>query len=255
MEARIGRIRSMKGKQRIAMLTAYDYFTAKVLDEAGIDIILIGDSLGMVILGYDNTLSVTMEDMLRHTGAVVRGTKNALTVADLPVGTFDNNESAVLNAEALIKIGVDAVKIENKPEIARFLVENGIQVMAHVGLTPQTKEFKVQGKNEEGAKEIMLLAKQCEQAGCFSIVLEGIPRDLAKNITKSLSIPTIGIGAGPECDGQVLVTNDMLGLYAKISPKFVKRYAALGEEMRNAFKHYIREVKEGNFPEDKHSFH
>src|SRR3989344_6226409 len=157
------KIKSMKGKEKIAMLTGYDYFSSKMEDDAGIDIILIGDSLGMVVLGYDNTLSVTVEDIMRHTSAVARGTKNALIVADLPVGSFDNNEDAALNAEALIKVGADAVKIENKPEIAKFLTENGIQVMAHVGLTPQTKEFKVQGKNEEDAKEIMRLAKECEE--------------------------------------------------------------------------------------------
>ena len=255
MKTTIEKIKSMKGREKIAMLTGYDYFTSKMEDEAGIDIILIGDSLGMVILGYENTLSVTMEDMLRHTGAVARGTKKALIVADMPAGSFDDKETAALNAEALIRLGADAVKIENKPEIAKFLVENDIPVMGHVGLTPQTKEFKVQGKDEESAKEIMELAKQCEEAGCFSAVLEGIPRDLAKKITESTSMPTIGIGAGPDCDGQVLVSNDMLGLYDKLSPKFVKRYAELGKEMKKAFENYIKEVKEGRFPEDKHSFH
>lgn len=255
MKTTVEKIKSMKGKEKIAMLTGYDYFSAKMEDEAGIDIILIGDSLGMVVLGYDNTLSVTMEDILRHTGAVVRGCKNALIVADMPAGSFDTKEDAVLNAESLIKTGADAVKIENKPEIARFLVENNIPVMGHVGLTPQTKELKVQGKDAEAAKEIMKEAKRCEEAGCFSIVLEAMPRELAKRITESVSIPTIGIGAGPDCDGQVLVSNDMLGLYDKLSPKFVKRYAELGIPMKEAFKNYIKEVKEGKFPEDRHSFH
>ncbi|MBI2208579.1 3-methyl-2-oxobutanoate hydroxymethyltransferase [Candidatus Woesearchaeota archaeon] len=255
MKTTVEKIKSMKGKEKIVMITGYDYFTSKMEDEAGIDIILIGDSLGMVVLGYENTLSVTMEDMLRHTAAVVRGAKKAFIVADMPVGTFDNNEDAALNAEALMKVGADAVKIENKPEIAEFLVGNNIPVMGHVGLTPQTKEFKVQGKDEESANEIMQLAKQCEKAGCFSVVLEGIPRDLAKKITESTSIPTIGIGAGPDCDGQVLVSNDMLGLYDKLSPKFAKRYADLGIEMKKAFQNYIKEVKEKKFPEDKHSFH
>ena len=255
MKTTVEKIKSMKRKEKIAILTGYDYFTSKMEDEAGIDIILIGDSLGMVVLGYDNTLSVTVEDIMRHTGAVARGTKNALIVADMPVGTFDNDEDAALNAEALMKVGADAVKIENKPEIAKFLVENNIPVMGHIGLTPQTKEFKVQGKDEGGAREIMELAKQCEEAGCFSVVLEGIPRDLAKKITDAIKIPTIGIGAGPDCDGQVLVSNDMLGLYDKLSPKFAKRYAELGKEMKKAFEAYIREVKESKFPEDKHSFH
>ena len=255
MKTTVEKIKSMKGKERIAMLTGYDYFTSKMEDDAGVDIILIGDSLGMVILGYENTLSVTMEDMLRHTGAVARGTKNALIVADMPVGTFDNNEDAALNAEALMKVGADAVKIENKPEIAKFLVENNIPVMGHIGLTPQTKEFKVQGKDEKTAKEIFELAKKCDEAGCFSLVLEGIPRDLAKKITDAIKIPTIGIGAGPDCDGQVLVCNDMLGLYDKLSPKFAKRYNELGIEMKKAFEAYIKEVKGGKFPEDKHSFH
>lgn len=255
MKTTIEKIKSMKGKEKISMLTAYDYFTAKMEDEVGIDIILIGDSLGMVVLGYENTLSVTVDDILRHTGAVVRGTKNALVVADMPAGSFDNKETAALNAEAFIKTGADSVKIENKPEIARFLVKNNIQVMGHIGLTPQTKEFKVQGKDEETANKLIKEAKECEKAGCFSLVLECVPLELAKKITESISIPTIGIGAGPHCDGQVLVVNDMLGLYDKFSPKFVKKYADLSKEMKTAFENYIKEVKESKFPEDKHSFH
>ena len=255
MKTTTEKIKSMKGREKIGMLTAYDFYTAKIEDEAGIDIILIGDSLGMVILGYENTLSVTMEDSLRHTGAVARGTKNALIVADMPINSFDNKELAALNAEALIKSGADAVKIENKPEIAKFLVDNGIPVMGHVGLTPQTKERKVQGKDEESANEIFKLAKQCEEAGCFSLVLECIPRDLARKITQSISIPTIGIGAGPDCDGQVLVSNDVLGLYDRLNAKFVKKYADLSIEMKKAFQAYIKDVKEQKFPEDRHSFH
>ena len=256
MKTTTEKIKSMKGREKIGMLTAYDFFTAKIEDEAGIDIVLIGDSLGMVVLGYENTLSVTMEDSLRHTGAVVRGTKNALIVADMPVNSFDNKELAALNAEALIKSGADAVKIENRPEIAKFLVENGIQVMGHIGLTPQTiTEFKVQGKTEEAAERLLEFAKQCEKAGCFSLVLECVPRDLAKKITQSISIPTIGIGAGPDCDGQVLVCNDMLGLYDRLNPKFLKKYAELSVEMKKAFQAYIKDIKEQKFPEDKHSFH
>lgn len=256
MKKTIEKIKSMKGKEKITMLTAYDYSTAKYMDEAGIDIILIGDSLGMVVLGYQNTLSVTMEDMIRHTGAVARGTKNALIVADMSAYSYDNNETAALNAEALIKSGADTVKIENKPEIAKFLVENKIDVMGHIGLTPQTAtSFKVQGKDEETANKLLKLAKELEQAGCYSIVLECMPLHLAKEITESISIPTMGIGAGHYCDGQVLVTNDILGLYDRLSPKFVKKYADLGKEMKKVFEDYIKEVKENKFPRDEHSFH
>lgn len=256
MKTTVSKIKSMKGREKITMLTAYDYSTAKAMDDVGMDIILIGDSLGMVVLGYENTLSVTMEDMLRHTGAVSRGTKNALIVADMPAKSYNDNETAALNAEALIKSGADTVKIENKPEIAKFLVENKFEVMGHVGLTPQTiTDFKVQGKEEEAANKIIKMAKDLEEAGCYCIVLEGIPRDLAKKITQTISIPTIGIGAGTDCDGQVLVVNDMLGLYDKFTPKFVKKYAELGEEMKTAFQNYIKDVKEVKFPEDKHCFH
>lgn len=256
MKTTIDRIKSMKGKEKISMLTAYDSSTAKYMDEAGIDIMLIGDSMGMVVLGYKNTLSVTVEDIMRHTGAVARGTSNALIVADLPAGSYDDNETAALNAEALIKSGADTVKLENAPEIAKFLVENKIDVMGHVGLTPQTiTDFKVQGKEEEAANRIMKMAQDLEAAGCYCVVLEGIPLDLGKRITETLKVPTIGIGAGPYCDGQVLVVNDMLGLYDAFTPKFVKKYAHLAEDMKKAFENYIKDVKEGKFPEDKHSFH
>ncbi|MBI2651193.1 3-methyl-2-oxobutanoate hydroxymethyltransferase [Candidatus Woesearchaeota archaeon] len=256
MKATISKIRSMKGKEKITMLTAYDYFTAKAMDEEGIDIILIGDSLGMVVLGYENTLSVTVDDIMRHTGAVARASKNALIVADMPVNSYNDNESAALNAEAFIKSGADNVKIENNPEIAKFLVENNFEVMAHIGLTPQTiTDFKVQGKEKSSEIKLINLAKELENAGCYSIVLECVPAMLAKKITESISIPTIGIGAGPYCDGQVLVVNDILGLYDKLSPKFVKKYADLGKEMKNAFKSYIKDVKQGNFPKEEHSFH
>ena len=246
----------MKGREKISMLTAYDCSTAKYMDEAGIDIILIGDSMGMVVLGYKNTLSVTVEDIMRHTGAVARGTSNALIVADLPANSYDSNETAALNAEALIKSGADNVKIENEPEIAKFLVENKIDVMGHVGITPQTvTDFKVQGKEKETANKIIKMAKDLEEAGCYCIVLEGIPLDLGKRITEALKVPTIGIGAGPYCDGQVLVVNDMLGLYDAFTPKFVKKYAHLAEDMKKAFKDYVKDVKEEKFPEDKHCFH
>jgi len=256
MKTTIEKIKSMKGRENIAVLTAYDYPTAKAMDECGVDIILIGDSLGMVVLGYENTLSVTMDDMLRHTGAVARGTKNALIVADMPANSYNDKEMAALNAEALIKSGADTVKIENEPEIAKFLVDNKIDVMGHIGLTPQTAtDFKVQGKDKETADKLIRLAKELEKAGCYSVVLECIPSELAKRITKSISIPTIGIGAGPYCDGQVLVVNDILGLYDKFSPKFVKKYADFGKDMKAAFEKYTEDVKEGKFPEDRHSFH
>ena len=256
MKTSIQKIKSMKGKEKIAVLTAYDYSTAKTMDEAGIDIILIGDSLGMVVLGYENTLSVTMEDMMRHTGAVARGTKNALIVADMPANSYNDKEMAALNAEALIKSGADTVKIENEPEIAKFLVDNNIEVMGHIGLTPQTAtNFKVQGKDKETADKLIRLAKELEEAGCYSIVLECVPVELAKKIMESVSIPTIGIGAGPYCDGQVLVSNDMVGLYDRLSPKFVKKYADLGKDMKKAFLQYTQEVKGKRFPKDEHSFH
>jgi 3-methyl-2-oxobutanoate hydroxymethyltransferase len=256
MKTTISKISSMKGMEKITVLTAYDYFTAKTMDEVGIDIIMIGDSLGMVVLGYDSTLSVTVEDIMRHTGAVARGTSNALIVADMPINSYNDKESAALNAEAFIKSGADSVKIENKPEIAKYLVENKISVMGHIGLTPQTAtNFKVQGKDEETANKLINLAKDLEVAGCYSLVLECVPSGLAKKITEIISIPTIGIGAGPNCDGQVLVANDILGLYDKLSPKFVKKYADLGNDMKGAFANYIKDVKEEKFPEDKHCFH
>ena len=248
-------IKSMKSRQKIVVLTAYDFPTAKLM-EGIVDIVLVGDSLGMVILGYENTTKVTIDDMIRATGAVARACKNALIVGDLPFGTYDNEKDALKNAKLLLEAGANAVKIENKPEITEFLVNNGIEVMAHIGLTPQTiTSFKVQGKNEGDAKKLLDLAKACNKAGCFSIVLECVPLDLAKTITESISIPTIGIGAGIHCDGQVLVTHDILGLFEAFKPKFVKRYAEIGKEMRKAFEQYAKEVREGKFPSDEFSFH
>ena len=255
MKTTIAKIKSMKGKEKIAMLTAYDCFTAKTMDGAGIDLILIGDSLGMVVLGYENTLSVTVDDMLRHTGAVVRGTKNALIVADMPTGSYGDNETAALNAEAFIKLGADAVKIENKPEIAKFLVENNFPVMGHIGLTPQTlTDFKVQGKDEETANKLIYLAKESEDAGCFSLVLECVPMQLAKKITENISIPTIGIGAGLFCDGQVQVFHDLLGLFSDFAPKHAKKYANLAEVITEAVSDYVGDVQTQAFPTDEQSF-
>ncbi|MBI3026501.1 3-methyl-2-oxobutanoate hydroxymethyltransferase [Candidatus Woesearchaeota archaeon] len=248
-------IKSMKSKQKIVMLTAYDYPIAKLMDGI-VDIALVGDSMGMVVLGYENTAKVTIEDIARATGAVGRACKNALVVGDLPLGTYENRKDALKNANLLLKSGANAVKIENKPEIAEFLVNKGIDVMGHIGLTPQTiTNFKVQGKYEEDAKKIMDLARNCDKAGCFSIVLECIPLNLAKKITETISIPTIGIGAGVHCDGQVLVTHDILGLFESFKPKFVKRYAEIGNEMRKAIGQYAREVRDGKFPSDEFSFH
>ena len=248
-------IKSMKSKQKIVMLTAYDYPTAKLMDGI-VDIILIGDSMGMVVLGYENTTKVTMQDITRATEAVARGAKNSLIVGDLPLGTYDNEKNALKNANLLLKAGAGAVKIENKPEIAEFLAKKGINMMGHIGLTPQTiTNFKVQGKDEENAKKLLEEAKAMDNANCFSLVLECIPMGLAEKITKAISIPTIGIGAGIHCDGQVLVTHDILGLFEMFKPKFVKRYAEIGKEMRKAFDQYANEVREGKFPSDEYSFH
>lgn len=248
-------LKSMKSKQKIVMLTAYDFPTAKLMNGI-VDIILVGDSLGMVVLGYDNTTKVTMQDMLRATGAVARGAKNTLIVGDMPIGAYENEKDALKNAKLFLEAGAHAVKIEKKPEIAKFLVRNGIEVTGHIGLTPQTiTSFKVQGKDKESAEKILKEAKQLDKAGCFSLVLECIPLPLAKTITKSVSIPTIGIGAGIYCDGQVLVTNDILGLYGDFKPKFLKRYAEIGQEMKKTFEEYAKDVREGNFPSDEHSFH
>ena len=256
MKITVEKIRAMKGRERISMLTAYDYSTAKVMDQAGIDIVLIGDSLGMVVLGFDTTQKVTMQDMIRHTGAVARGIKNSHIVADMPYKSYDNEKDALKNAKLLLEAGADSVKTEKKPEIAGFLVKNGINVMGHIGLTPQTiTNFKVQGKDYETAKKIKEEAIALEKAGCYSLILECIPMRLAKDITKAVKIPTIGVGAGPYCDGQVLVINDMLGLFTDFKPKFVKRYAELSSIMKKAVEDYNKDIKERKFPDDEHSFH
>lgn len=248
-------IRDMKGKERIAMLTCYDSASAALMDGT-VDLILVGDSLGMVMLGYESTGKVTMDDMLRAAGAVSRGAHDTLIVGDMPLGTYGTEKDALRNAWKFLEAGAHCVKIERRPDIAAFLAAQGIGVMGHIGLTPQTiADFKVQGKHKEDAERLVDEAKQMDEAGCFSLVLECIPLELAKIITSSVSIPTIGIGAGPHCDGQVLVMHDMLGLYQKFQPKFVKRYAELGEEMKKAFARYRDEVKSGKFPEDRHSFH
>ncbi|MGA9519319.1 MAG: 3-methyl-2-oxobutanoate hydroxymethyltransferase [Trichococcus sp.] len=249
--------------ERLTMLTAYDYSTAKLIDASGIDSVLVGDSLGMVMLGYEDTLSVTMEDMIHHTKAVARGVKDALVVSDLPFMSYQTSVyDAVSNAGRLIKEGrAQAVKLEGGLEVCpqiKAIVEASIPVMAHIGLTPQSVNafggFKVQGKDEEAARSLIEQAKAVEAAGAFAVVLECIPAKLADLITKSISIPTIGIGAGNGCDGQVLVYQDMLGLYSDFTPKFVKRYAEIGPQMQTAIEGYISEVKSGAFPAAEHTF-
>ena len=249
--------------EKIAVLTAYDYPFAKLMDGAGIDAILVGDSAGSVFSGYDNTLPVTMEEMLYHTRAVLRGTKEAMIIADMPFMSYQISiPEAKANAGRLIKEGgAQCVKLEGGEPMAetiRAIVDIDIPVMAHIGLTPQSIHrmggFKVQGKKIEQAKRLLADAKAVEEAGAFAVVLEAIPHDLAKEITESLTIPTIGIGAGAACDGQVLVIHDILGLCDKYSPKFVKRYADISETISSGIGSYISEVKSGVFPGSEHSF-
>lgn len=249
--------------EKITMLTAYDYSTAKLVDECGVNTILVGDSLGMVMLGYEDTLSVTMEDMIHHTAAVTRGAKNALVVGDMPFMSYQTSVyDAVVNAGRLMKEGrCQAVKLEGGASVCpqiKAITEASIPVVAHIGLTPQSVNafggFKVQGKSEADARRLIEEAKAVEEAGAFAIVLECIPAKLAKLITESVSIPTIGIGAGADCDGQVLVYQDMLALFSDFKPKFVKHFANAGEVMKRGFMDYIKEVKEGTFPAAEHTF-
>lgn len=245
------------------MLTAYDYTTAKLVNEAGIHSILVGDSLGMVCLGYEDTISVTMEDMIHHTRAVSRGAGDALVIADMPFMSYQTSVyDAVVNAGRLMKEGhVQAVKLEGGKEVCpqiEAIVKASIPVCAHLGLTPQSIHafggFKVQGKGEEAARKLLEEARAVEAAGAFAVVLECVPEALAKLITEKISIPTIGIGAGAGCDGQVLVYQDMLGMYADFAPKFVKVFAPVGEEMKKGFAAYKKEVQEGSFPAAEHTF-
>src|SRR6202140_2068480 len=255
---------SPTNQKKIVSLTAYDYPTARLLDESGVDIILVGDSLGMVVLGYESTLPVTLDEMLHHVRAVRRGTQRALLVADMPYGSFHVSiEESVRNAMRLVKEGgAEAVKVEGgerRIELIARLVEAEIPVMGHVGLTPQSFNalggFQVQGKTEEAGEQLLRDARAVEAAGAFSIVLESIPRELAARITGKLHIPTIGIGAGPDCDGQVLVINDLLGLSFGHKPKFTRRYADVGEIISRAAAEYCRDVRQGSFPSDEESYH
>jgi 3-methyl-2-oxobutanoate hydroxymethyltransferase len=258
-------VRAMKNKSRIGMLTAYDYPSAKVGDAAGADILLVGDSLGMVVLGYPDTLSVTVDDMLHHTRAVVRGTKSSLIVGDMPYLSYHISiEESVRNAGRFIQAGAHAVKIEGaKPGRIRTIeaiLEAEIPVMGHIGLTPQSVNalggFKLQGKNAEDASRMIDEAHALERAGCFSLVLECVPSELAAMITEQLTIPTIGIGAGPSCDGQVLVFHDVLGIYDGHTPKFVRQYAHLAQDMQAALAAFLADVRSGAFPDEaKESFH
>lgn len=254
----------MKEKgEKISMLTAYDYSTAKLIDESGINGILVGDSLGNVILGYDDTIPVTMEDMIHHGAAVARGANNALVVIDMPFMSYQTSVyDAVVNAGRLMKEGgAGAVKLEGGEKVKdqiRAIVDASIPVMGHIGLTPQSVNafggFKVQGKTEETARQLIRDAKAVEEAGAFAVVLECVPDRLAKKVSEELTIPTIGIGAGAGCDGQILVYQDMLGMYSDFSPKFVKRFAEAGTLMTKAFNEYDKEVKARTFPAEEHCF-
>jgi 3-methyl-2-oxobutanoate hydroxymethyltransferase len=252
-----------QGNEKITMLTAYDASFARLLDQAGIDILLVGDSLGMVVLGYESTVPVTMEEMLHHAKAVNRGRNRSLLVGDMPFLAYQTGrKDAILHAGRFVKeAACDAVKMEGGEEVAdtvRAVVRAGIPVMGHIGLTPQTAGqlggFRVQGKDAESARQLLAAARALEEAGAFSLVLECIPDQLARAITEQVSIPTLGIGAGPGCDGQVLVTNDLIGLFDKFVPRFVKTYIKLAPQIKEAVAAYIDEVQTGRFPAQEHSF-
>lgn len=254
MKKTVDDIKAMKGKEKIAVLTCYDYSFAKAMD-VNVDIILVGDSLGNVVLGYDRTKYVTMQDMSRHLQAVRRGAPDTFIVADLPYASYNNEKDAIKSSKKLIKAGADAVKPEGKPEIVKVLADDGVEVMGHLGLLPQSAEkYGVVGKDEEEAKRIIGEAKKIEEAGAFSLVLESIPSKLAEEITNNLKIPTIGIGAGNKCDGQVLVLYDMLGLFPDFEPRFVRKYLNLKEDIRKAVQQYSKDIKEGRFPSENESF-
>ena len=249
--------------KKITMLTAYDYSTARLIDESGVNMILVGDSLGNVMLGYEDTVSVTMEDMIHHGAAVARGAKNAMVVVDMPFMSYQTGVyDALTNAGRLMKEArANAVKLEGGVEVCEqinAIVSAGIPVVAHIGLTPQSVNafggHKVQGKTEAAAKKLLEDALAVEAAGAFAVVIEGVPAKLAELITKKLTIPTIGIGAGAACDGQVLVYQDMLGMYSDFTPKFVKKFSNVGEVMKAAFAQYIEEVQNGEFPSEEHCY-
>jgi 3-methyl-2-oxobutanoate hydroxymethyltransferase len=261
MKPSVLELRSRKGA-RLVMLTAYDYPTARLVAEAGVDLILVGDSLGMVVLGYDSTVPVTVDDMVHHTKAVRRGSAEAFVIADMPFLSYGTPEQALASAARLMKeAGADSVKLEGGTEvvpIVETLLRAGVPVLGHVGLTPQTASalggYKLQGKDEAQARKILEDAVALEAAGCWGVVLELVPAPLAKLITERIGVPTIGIGAGPDCDGQVLVFHDMVGLFSGFTPTFVKRYAEAGQTIRNAVARYAEEVRSGQFPAGGQSF-
>ena len=258
----ISDIVSMKNKEKISVITSYDYWSAKICDNAGIDILLVGDSGGMVMLGYDSTIPVNMKEMLMFTKAVATGTKRSLIVSDMPFGSYQIDvKYAVKNAIRFIKSGSDAVKLEGGIEMIdkiKAILNMGIPVMGHIGLKPQTTRlwegYKVQGNTALSGTKLLREAKELEKVGVFAIVLEMVTLEVAELISKNLKIPTIGIGSGPHCDGQVLVLHDMLNLYDKIKPRFVKNYVNLSETILNALQRYINDVKTATFPEDQHSY-
>ncbi len=264
MRVTINQIKEMKGKgEKISMLTAYDYSTARIVDEAGVPLILVGDSLGMVVLGYESTIPVTIEEMLHHTRAVTRGAKRAMVIGDMPFMTYHlSMEDALRNAARFIQeAGAQAIKLEGGVTVAekvRNIVNCGIPVMGHIGLTPQSIHqfggYKVQGRTPEAAARMLEDAQALEEAGAFSIVLETVPTPLATLITQKIGIPTIGIGAGPGCDGQVQVINDILGSFADFVPKHAKQYVKLTDIIKNAVTQYHNEVTAGTFPTDQQSF-
>ena len=256
MPKTINDIIQMKSREKITVLTGYDSTMATLCDE--VDVILVGDSAGMVMLGYDDTRNVTMDDMIRFTTAVKNARTNSLIVTDLPINSYENKDSAITNSKRLVEAGAHAVKLEGGKEIGKIIkavVDSGIPVMGHLGLLPQTAEkYSVQAKKSEDAVDLLQDAKNLEESGVFSIVFEMVTSDVAKIITKSVKVPTIGIGSGINCDGQVLVVHDMLGMFEKIKPKFAKRYLNLSEEIRNAINSYVKDVKEEKFPGQEHTF-
>jgi 3-methyl-2-oxobutanoate hydroxymethyltransferase len=264
MKTTVTTLQKMKEEgKKITMLTAYDYSTAKLEDEAGVDTILVGDSLGNVMLGFENTIPVTVDHMITYGASVVRGAKNAMVIIDMPFMSYQASVyDAVVNAGRIMKeTGCDAVKLEGGVKLApviEAITNASIPVIGHVGLTPQSINafggHKVQGKTEAAARQIIEDAKAVEAAGASAIVIEGVPSAIGKLVTEAVNIPTIGIGAGPDCDGQVLVYQDVLGMFTDFTPKFVKRYADLGTQMKEAFASYIKEVKEVSFPEEKHCY-
>ena len=256
-------IKQTKGREKLACLTAYDFITAKLIDEAGIPLILVGDTLAMTMLGHATTLPVTMDEMVHHAKCVTRAVRHALVVGDMPFMSYQTSDDlAVANAGRFVKdAGTGAIKMEGGAQrtgLVERLVDNGIAVMGHIGLTPQSVlevgGYRVEGRTAEDADRLLADAGTLQQAGVFALVLECMPAELGAEITKSVDIPTIGIGAGPDCDGQILVVHDMLGLQTELSPKFVKRYASLADSMTEAFTAYKRDVESGDFPTGEHSY-